>query len=108
MNDLMNPIEIFEKEAPEVAKAFDQLIDALKKNSGVDPKTKQLIYIGIKSAMGDAKAIYYHVAMAKELGATREEIKDSILISLSVCGLNGVVSCLPVALAVYDGPTKSR
>ena len=98
----MNPLDTFQKEAPEVAKAFDGLIEALKSTTGLDPKTKQLIYIGIKSSMGDTTAIYYHVAMAKKLGATREEIKDTILITLSVCGLKGVASCLPTALEVYD------
>jgi alkylhydroperoxidase/carboxymuconolactone decarboxylase family protein YurZ len=52
--------------------------------------------------MGDATAIYYHVPMAKNHGATREEVRDAILITLSVCGLKGVASCLPVALDVYD------
>lgn len=93
---------VFEKEAPEVAKAFDQLIDALKETTGLDGKTKQLVYIGIKAALGDSKAIYYHVAMAKALGATRDEIKDTILVTLTVCGLNGVTNCLPVALAAFD------
>jgi alkylhydroperoxidase/carboxymuconolactone decarboxylase family protein YurZ len=98
----MNPLDTFQKEAPEVAKAFDGLIEALKNTKGLDPKTKQLIYIGIKSSMGDTTAIYFHVAMAKKLGASREEIRDTILITLSVCGLKGVASCLPTALEVYD------
>lgn len=98
----MNPIEIFQKEAPEVAKAFNGLVESLKETNGLDAKTKQLVYIGIKSSMGDTTAIYYHVPMAKNLGATREEVRDAILITLSVCGLKGVVSCLPVALDAYD------
>lgn len=102
MNQEQNPLAIFKKEAPEVAKAFEQLVDALKETTGLDAKTKQLIYIGIKSSLGDPKAIFYHVAMAKSLGASREEIKDTILITLTVCGLNGVASCLPVALTAYD------
>ena len=98
----MNPLDVFQKEAPEVASAFNGLIEALKKSSGLDAKTKQLVYIGIKSALGDTQAIYYHVPMAKKLGATRDEIKDTILITLTVCGLKGVSTCLPVALEVYD------
>lgn len=98
----MNPLEIFQNEAPEVAEAFNGLIEALKNTSGLDAKTKQLVYIGIKSAMGDTTAIYFHVQMAKKLGATREEIRDTILITLSVCGLKGVASCLPTALEIYD------
>ena len=98
----MNPLDIFQKEAPEVAKAFDGLIEALKDTTGLDAKTKQLVYIGIKATMGDTTAIYYHVQMAKKLGATREEIRDTILITLTVCGLKGVASCLPTAMEVYD------
>ncbi|WP_439698627.1 carboxymuconolactone decarboxylase family protein [Mucilaginibacter sp. AW1-7] len=99
-----NPLAAFEQEAPKVAIAFNQLVEALKQTNGLDAKTKQLVYIGIKSALGDPKAIYYHVAMAKELGASRAEIVDAILITLTVCGLNGVAGCLPVALSVYDKP----
>lgn len=102
MDTLQNPLAVFEKEAPEVSRAFDQLIDALKETTGLDAKTKQLIYIGIKAALGDPKAIFYHVAMAKAQGATREEIRDTILITLTVCGLNGVTTCLPIALAAFD------
>lgn len=98
----MNPLDIFQKEAPEVAKAFDGLIEALKDTTGLDAKTKQLVYIGIKATMGDTTAIYYHVQMAKKLGATREEIRDTILITLTVCGLKGVASCLPTAMEIYD------
>jgi len=98
----MNPLDTFQKEAPDVASAFNGLIEALQKTTGLDAKTKQLVYIGIKSSMGDTAAIYYHVQMAKKLGATREEIRDTILITLSVCGLTGVATCLPAALDVYD------
>jgi alkylhydroperoxidase/carboxymuconolactone decarboxylase family protein YurZ len=100
----MNPLEIFQREAPEVAQAFDGLITTLKGTNGLDAKTKQLVYIGMKSSMADTTAVSYHVAMAKELGATREEVKDTILITLSVCGLKGVASCLGPALAAYDSP----
>lgn len=34
----MNPLDVFQKEAPEVAKAFDGLIEALKETTGLDPK----------------------------------------------------------------------
>ena len=97
-----NPMEVFSKEAPEVAAAFNGLIQSLVASKGIDQKTKQLIYIGIKSSMGDTTAIFYHVPMAKKLGATREEVKDTILITLSVCGLKGVATCLPTALDIYD------
>lgn len=80
----MNPLEVFKNESPEVSDAFNGLIETLKNTNGLDPKTKQLIYLGIKASMGDTQAVYYHVPMAKKLGATGEEIKDTILINF-VC-----------------------
>lgn len=47
-----NPMDLFKKEAPEVAEAFDGLINSLIKTKGLDAKTKQLIYIGMKVAEG--------------------------------------------------------
>jgi alkylhydroperoxidase/carboxymuconolactone decarboxylase family protein YurZ len=41
--------------------------------------------------------------MAKMAGATRDEIKDTILMTLAVCGVTGVTNCLVPALDAYDG-----
>jgi len=99
---MKSTIDTFLNEAPEVSKAFDGLIEALKSTSGLDAKTKQLVYIGIKSSTGDSTSVFFHVKMAKKLGATRDEIKDTILITLTVCGLKGVSTCLQTALEAYD------
>jgi alkylhydroperoxidase/carboxymuconolactone decarboxylase family protein YurZ len=62
MEQKSNPIETFYREAPEVAKAFDGLVQALKDTKGLDSKTKQLIYIGIKAALGDTTAVFFSCA----------------------------------------------
>ena len=97
-----NPINIFQKEAPEVAKAFDGLIQSLVNSKGLDEKTKQLIYIAMKASQGDTTAIGFHVLMAKKLGATKEQIVDAILMTLTVSGIRGVVTCLPTAIEIYS------
>jgi alkylhydroperoxidase/carboxymuconolactone decarboxylase family protein YurZ len=40
--------------------------------------------------------------MAKAAGATRDEIKEVILLSLTVNGLKGISTYLPDALETYD------
>ena len=45
-----NPFELFERECPEVAARFNDLIDAQKALKGLDSKTKQLINIAIQTA----------------------------------------------------------
>jgi AhpD family alkylhydroperoxidase len=97
-----NPMELFRKEAPEVAAAFNSLIMSLVASQGLDQKTKQLIYIAMKAAMGDDSAVKAHVPMAKAAGATREEVVDAILMTLTVSGIRGVVHCLPGALEYFE------
>ena len=97
-----NPMEVFQNEAPEVAAAFNNLIGALSSTGGLDAKTRQLIYIGMKASQGDTGAVIAHTPMAKQAGATREELKNTILLTLTVSGIKGVVTCLPGALSAYD------
>ena len=47
----INPMELFQQEAPEVAGAFNNLIQALVASRGLDQKTKQLIYIAMKASL---------------------------------------------------------
>jgi len=95
-------MEIFRREAPEVADAFNGLIGSLVALRGIDPKTKQLIYIAMKASMGDEAAVKAHVPMAIQAGATKEEIVDAILMTLTVSGVRGVVSCLPGVVSYFD------
>lgn len=97
----LSPMELFKKEAPEVADAFNGLIQSLIATRGLDGKTKQLIYISMKTAMGDEIAVRAHLPMAKALGATREEVVDAILLTLTVCGISGVLRCLPLVNMAY-------
>jgi alkylhydroperoxidase/carboxymuconolactone decarboxylase family protein YurZ len=97
-----NPMLYFKEEAPDVASAFDGLIGALTNQPGLDAKTRQLIYIGIKASQGDADAVTAHVPMLKAAGGSRDELRDTILVTLTVNGVKGVVSCLPRALEKFD------
>lgn len=97
-----NPLEVFQKEAPQVAIAFDNLIQSLVVSEGLNEKTKQLIYIAMKAAQGDDTALKFHVPMAKKLGATKAEVVDAILMTLTVSGIKGVLTCLPGAVAAFE------
>jgi len=93
---------VFQEEAPAVAAAFGVLVESLVASRGLDEKTKHLIYIAMKAATGDPGAVIAHVPMAKKLGATRDEIKTTILLTLTVVGLKGVNACLADAMEIYD------
>jgi alkylhydroperoxidase/carboxymuconolactone decarboxylase family protein YurZ len=102
MSDSDNPMEIFRREAPDVADAFGGLIKAIAAQEGLDQKTKHLIYIAMKASEGDAMAVRVHIPMAKDSGATKEEILGAILMTLTVSGIRGVVTCLPEAARFFE------
>lgn len=101
-NYSQNPFEVLSQEAPQVSAAFNGLIGAISSTGGLDGKTRQLIYIGIKASQGDTKAVIAHVPMAIKEGATKEEIRDAILISLTTSGVQGITHCLIPALETYE------
>ncbi len=102
MNNKQNLMELFHDEAPEVAEAFGQLIQSISSMKALEPKVKQLIYIAIRASQGETTAVTAHVPMAKKAGATRDELKEAIVMTTTVCGIKGIASCLSVALDAYD------
>ncbi|EST11124.1 carboxymuconolactone decarboxylase family protein [Sporolactobacillus laevolacticus] len=98
----MNTMDFFMKEAPEAAQAFNGLIQTVAASNGLDAKVKHLIYISMKASQGDTAAVTAHTVMAKNLGATRDEVKDAILMTLTVSGIKGIASCLQPALNLFD------
>ncbi|MDR1623418.1 MAG: carboxymuconolactone decarboxylase family protein [Tannerellaceae bacterium] len=82
-----NLMEVFREEAPEVAQAFGGLIQSVSNMKALEPKIKQLIYIAIRASQGETTVVISHVPMAKQAGATREELKKAILMTTTVCGI---------------------
>jgi AhpD family alkylhydroperoxidase len=95
-------MEVFQDEAPEIAQAFGGLIQSVSSMKALSPKMKQLIYIAIRASQGETTAVTAHVPMAKQAGATRDELKEAILMTTTVCGIKGIASCLIPALETYD------
>jgi alkylhydroperoxidase/carboxymuconolactone decarboxylase family protein YurZ len=97
-------INLLEKESPEATNAFFDLVEVLEKKTpkGLDDKTKQLVYIGMKCVLEHFPALSYHIPIAKKHGATRDEIKEIFLLTLTTSGLKVVASHLDEALKAYD------
>ena len=56
----------------------------------------------IKKASLLSKDLLRHAGFAKKAGATRDEVKGAILLTLMTVGINGVADALTVALDSYD------
>jgi AhpD family alkylhydroperoxidase len=64
--------------APEVMRAFSSIAQAGLAQGALDPKTKELIALGIAVAIRCDDCIAFHVKAAIQRGATREEVLETL------------------------------
>ena len=93
--------QTFMSEAPQHAQAWATLVQGLSKASALDKKTQALAYLAVLAALGRESGIPFHVDLARQAGASREEMISAILIGLPAAG-HGVTQALPTAVAAYD------
>ena len=93
--------QTFLRDAPDVATAWLAANRTLAERSSLDPKTAELAYLAVLAALGLERGVRFHAAEAKGLGATREEVRDAILVGLPVAGLR-VTEALVEAMRPFD------
>jgi alkylhydroperoxidase/carboxymuconolactone decarboxylase family protein YurZ len=93
--------EVFLKDAPQHAAAWNSLVQDLSKANSLDTKTTALAYLAVLAALGLESGIPFHVHTAKNAGASRDEVISAILVGLTAAG-HGVTRSLPKAVAAYD------
>lgn len=91
----------FLKEAPEHQKIWMETVQKLDQASNLEPKTKHLAYLAVLAAARLESGVPFHTSLAKQHGASREEIVSAIMVGLPAVG-NTVISSLPAALEAYD------
>ena len=100
-NLMSDAFQVFMQEAPQHAKAWMTAVRNLGNASTLDRKTESLAYLAVLSALRLESGIPFHVAIAKEAGASRDDVISAILVGLPAAG-NVVVRALPVAIQAYD------
>ena len=93
--------QVFFRETPEVAAAWMGMDQTLAEHSALDPKTAELAYLAVLAALGLERGIAFHAAEARRLGASRDEVRSTILIGLPAAG-NRVIESLAEALRPFD------
>ena len=93
--------QAFASEAPLHAQAWGTMVQGLANASALEPKTASLAYLAVLAAMRLESGIPFHVKVAKQAGATREEVISAILVGLPAAGLCAT-QALPAAIAAYD------
>ena len=98
-----NPFDLFKAEFPEIAEKYDLLVEAQRNLKGLDNKTKQLINIAIQTASRNPRGVKFHAMMAKQDGASREEVTGAVVMNLHLVGLAAVLDSLPQAIEGFEG-----
>ena len=102
---MSDAFQVFMREAPKHAEAWMTAAQGLGKASALDKKTEGLAYLAVLAASGLESGIPFHVALAKQAGASREEVISAILVGLPAVG-NVVTRSLPAAIQAYDSQKR--
>ena len=91
----------FNEEAPKHSGAWMKLVQGLSTASALDKKTHSIAYLSVLAVLRLINGIPFHVKMAKENGASKEEVISAILVGLPAAG-HVVTEVLPAAIDAYN------
>ncbi len=93
------------KSLPKEMKGFMELHDAALEDKTLDPKTKELIALGISIAVKCVPCIVSHMSSLIELGVTRDEVVEAVGVAVFMGG-GPSVAYGGKALSCYDEFSK--
>lgn len=88
------PYQKFKKEFPAIVEAYERLGEACHWHGPLDPKTRELIKIGIALGAGLESATRSHVRRSLEAGATPEEIHHATLLATTTIGFPSMMRAM--------------
>lgn len=87
MKDIHETFTIFKNEFPELYKKYEEFGREVHLNGGPLPeKVRSLLKVVISGASGHHRALETHLAKAKEIGVSEEEIMHALLLLIPTCG----------------------
>ena len=92
MAKLPRAFETFRRRFPSVHRAYEALGGAAHEAGPLDPKTRELVKLGIAIGLRAEGAVRSHAGRAHEAGATRQEIEHVVLLALTTAGLPAAVA----------------
>ncbi|MDP2449626.1 MAG: carboxymuconolactone decarboxylase family protein [Polaromonas sp.] len=85
-DEVASGIGLIREGSPESMKAFGALSLAATADKSLDPKTKELMALAIGIAVHCDGCVAYHTRAAHKLGATREEVAETVALALYMGG----------------------
>jgi 4-carboxymuconolactone decarboxylase len=94
MSQLPKRFEKLHQDYPEIAKAYEQLGTAVHNSGPLVDKTRALIKLAISTGAGLEGAVHSHTRKALELGISKEEIRQTVLLALPTIGLPSTMASM--------------
>ena len=87
-----NYMEMLKNKDPDFFEVVKAVMDKTQEKGALDPKTKTLIILFNDAVKGHADAVKSLAAVARKLGATDQEISETIRLAFMASGLSGLVA----------------
>lgn len=94
MSQLPKKFQKFTEDYPGVAAAYEKLGEEVHSAGPLDNKTRSLIKLAISTGARFEGAVHSHTRKALKAGATKEEIRHTVMLSLPTIGLPSMMAAL--------------
>jgi 4-carboxymuconolactone decarboxylase len=94
MAQLPKRFEKLHQDYPQVASAYEQLGKAVHSSGPIEDKTRALIKLAISTGAGLEGAVHSHTRKAIEIGISKEEIRQTILLAMPTIGLPSTMAAM--------------
>lgn len=79
---------------PDVARAYEQLGEATQQWGPLEKKTRELVKLGIAVGNRHEGAVHSHTRRALDAGATPDEVRHVVLLSLTTIGFPNMFAAM--------------
>jgi alkylhydroperoxidase/carboxymuconolactone decarboxylase family protein YurZ len=77
-------------------RAFRDYVNALLSDDTLTPRERELVFIGVQTALNLEHSLKAHIPRALEAGLTRKELAAAMMIAMANGGVNGALHGLPL------------
>lgn len=105
ISDIKEVFNVYAEKMPSIIETYCQkpLVQSMERGV-LDPKTRELVLVGMLAAMECGPGVVFHIMGAKKEGATEEEIMEVIFLS---CYEHCKVNAAALGMSVTEGLNRA-
>lgn len=92
----------FERHHPELAEAYGELAGRCLKSGPLDPKTCELVKLGVAVGLSSEGAVRSHARRALADGISPAEVRHAVLLAMTTAGFPAMIAAMKWVNEVID------